>query len=100
MEKLWQKLEMVNGKEMLTALKGNNVEIETKGNGRLYYYWQSEGISASGEYKEEDNYIKVRKRFYDRFGNPITGNTFKQNELIIVGITFGKCIIQLKWIIL
>jgi uncharacterized repeat protein (TIGR01451 family) len=69
------------------ALKGNNVQIETKGNGRLYYYWQSEGISASGKYKEEDNYIKVRKRFYDRFGNPLTGNTFRQNELIIVGIS-------------
>jgi uncharacterized protein YfaS (alpha-2-macroglobulin family) len=70
-----------------TVLKGNNVQIEAKGNGRLYYYWQSEGISASGKYKEEDNYIKVRKRFYDRFGNPITGNTFRQNELIIVGIS-------------
>lgn len=69
------------------ALKGNNVQIETKGSGRLYYYWQSEGISASGKYKEEDNYIKVRKRFYDRFGNPITGSTFKQNDLIIVGIS-------------
>jgi uncharacterized protein YfaS (alpha-2-macroglobulin family) len=53
----------------------------------LYYYWQSEGISASGKYKEEDNYIRVRKRFYDRFGNPLAGNTFKQNELIIVGIS-------------
>ncbi|HEV8285652.1 MAG TPA: MG2 domain-containing protein [Chitinophagaceae bacterium] len=69
------------------ALKGNNIQIETKGTGRLYYYWQSEGISASGKYKEEDNYIRVRKRFYDRFGNPISGNTFKQNDLVIVGIT-------------
>ena len=69
------------------TLKGNNVQIETKGTGRLYYYWQSEGISANGKYKEEDNYISVRKRFYDRFGNPLSRNTFKQNELIIVGIT-------------
>jgi len=72
------------------ALKGTNIEIATKGNGRLYYYWQAEGISASGSYKEEDSYLKVRRRFYDRFGNPITGNTFKQNELIIVGITLEK----------
>jgi uncharacterized repeat protein (TIGR01451 family) len=68
-------------------LKGTNVEITTTGNGKLYYFWQSEGISASGKYKEEDNYIKVRKRFYDRFGSPISGNTFKQNDLIIIGIT-------------
>jgi len=74
----------------MAALKGTNIEIATKGNGRLYYYWQAEGISASGSYKEEDSYLKVRRRFYDRFGNPITSNTFKQNELIIVGITLEK----------
>jgi len=70
-----------------SILKGNNVQIETSGDGRLYYYWQSEGISASGKYKEEDNYIRVRKHFYDRFGNPLLGNTFKQNDLVIIGIT-------------
>jgi len=53
----------------MTTLKGTNIEIETKGNGRLYYFWQAEGISASGAYKEEDSYLKVRKRFYDRFGS-------------------------------
>lgn len=72
------------------ALKSTNVEIATKGNGRLYYFWQAEGISATGSYKEEDSYLKVRKRFYDRFGKSITGNTFKQNDLIIVGITLER----------
>jgi uncharacterized protein YfaS (alpha-2-macroglobulin family) len=72
------------------ALKATNVEIVTNGNGRLYYFWQAEGISASGSYKEEDSYLKVRKRFYDRFGKPITGNTFKQNDLVIVGITLER----------
>jgi uncharacterized protein YfaS (alpha-2-macroglobulin family) len=71
-------------------LKGNNVEIVTKGNGRLYYFWQSSGISASGSYKEEDSYLKVRKHFYDRYGRMITGNTFKQNDLVIVQITLEK----------
>lgn len=74
----------------MKALGGNNIEIVTKGSGRLYYFWQGEGISASGAYKEEDSYLKVRKRFYDRFGNPITGNIFKQNELVIIGITLEK----------
>jgi alpha-2-macroglobulin len=73
-----------------SALKSTNVEIATNGNGRLYYFWQAEGISASGSYKEEDSYLKVRKRFYDRFGKPITGNTFKQNDLVIVGITLER----------
>lgn len=71
-------------------LGGTNVNISTKGEGRLYYWWQSEGISMSGTYKEEDNYIKARKRFYDRFGNLINGNAFKQNELVIVQITIEK----------
>ncbi|MEP6700179.1 MAG: MG2 domain-containing protein, partial [Bacteroidota bacterium] len=74
----------------MKALGNNNVEIVTKGNGRLYYFWQAEGISASGAYKEEDSYLKVRKRFYDRNGKPITTNTFKQNELIIIGVTLER----------
>jgi hypothetical protein len=74
----------------MKALGGTNVEISTKGTGRLYFFWQAEGISASGAYKEEDSYLKVRKRFYDRFGNPVTGNSFKQNELIVIGITLER----------
>ena len=71
-------------------LKVNNVEIATKGSGRLYYFWQAEGISVTGNYKEEDNYLRVRKRFFDRNGRLIAGNTFKQNDLIIVQITLEK----------
>jgi uncharacterized protein YfaS (alpha-2-macroglobulin family) len=74
----------------MSVLKGNNIEIVTKGNGLLYYFWQAEGISASGSYIEEDNYLKVRKRFYDRSGNAISGNSFKQNELIIVALTLER----------
>lgn len=79
-----------NGKTLrLTAkqLGGTNVEIVTTGSGRLYYYWQSEGISASGDYKEEDSYIRVRRKFFDRYGRTITGSTFKQNDMVIVQLT-------------
>jgi uncharacterized protein YfaS (alpha-2-macroglobulin family) len=72
------------------ALKGTSIEITAKGNGQLYYFWQAEGISASGAYKEEDNYLKVRKHFYTRTGTPISGTTFKQNDLIIIGITLER----------
>jgi uncharacterized protein YfaS (alpha-2-macroglobulin family) len=71
-------------------LGGTNVEIASKGEGRLYYYWQSEGISASGSYKEEDNYIKVRRRFFDRYGRTIDGNSFTQNDLVIIQLTVEK----------
>jgi uncharacterized protein YfaS (alpha-2-macroglobulin family) len=66
------------------------VDIATHGTGRLYYYWEAEGISSTGAYKEEDNYLKVRKRFFDRFGHPITGTNFKQNDLIIVQLTLER----------
>lgn len=71
------------------ALQPGAIEIVTKGSGRLYYSWQAEGISSDGSYKE-DNYLKVRRTFYDRYGRVLTGNTFKQNDLIIVGITLEK----------
>jgi uncharacterized protein YfaS (alpha-2-macroglobulin family) len=76
----------------LTAkqLGGTNVEIVTKGEGRLYYYWQSEGISVSGTYKEEDNFIKIRKHFFDRYGRAISDNSFMQNDLVIVQLTLEK----------
>jgi uncharacterized protein YfaS (alpha-2-macroglobulin family) len=68
-------------------LGGTNVEILAKGQGRLYYFWKSEGISSTSEYKEEDNYIRVRRRFFDRNGKPMAGNSFVQNELVIVQVT-------------
>ncbi|NOQ26628.1 MAG: alpha-2-macroglobulin family protein [Bacteroidales bacterium] len=86
---------MSNGKKIGTCsnstitlitkeLKGTNIEISTEGTGQLYYFWETEGISASGKYLEEDNYIQVRKSFYDRYGQKIYNNTFKQNDLVLV----------------
>jgi hypothetical protein len=66
------------------------VTISTQGSGKLYYFWETEGISATGSYKEEDNFLKVRKRFFDRYGRPLTGNTFKQNDLVIVQVTLER----------
>ena len=73
-----------------SSLKGNNLEIVTHGKGPLYFFWTAEGISASGGYKEEDSYLRVRRRFFDRFGNPLTGTSFRQNDLVIIGVTLEK----------
>lgn len=77
-----------------SKLTSNQIEITTKGSGKLYYFWEAEGISASGNVKEGDNYLKVRRTFYDRYGKPKTNLDFKQNELIVVAIslenTFGR----------
>ena len=40
--------------------------------------------------KEEDNLISVRKTFYDRNGNPLSGNEFKQNDLVVVKLSFAS----------
>jgi uncharacterized protein YfaS (alpha-2-macroglobulin family) len=71
-------------------LSGKEVEITTSGKGKLYYSLISEGISATGDFKEEDNFIRVRKQFYDRYGKVLTGNTFRQNDMIIVGISIDN----------
>jgi uncharacterized protein YfaS (alpha-2-macroglobulin family) len=75
------------GKEVL---RSSNLEVVTKGSGRLYYSWQAEGISASGAHTEEDNFVKIRRSYYDRNGKPLTTNTFKQNDLVIVRLTLEK----------
>jgi hypothetical protein len=67
-----------------------NLEVATRGTGRLYYYWVAEGISATGAYKPEDSYLKVRRQYLTRNGQPVSGNRFRQNELIIVRVTVEK----------
>lgn len=68
-------------------LNNNEVSISTTGNGRLYYFYEVEGISTSGTYREEDSHLKVRKTFYDRFGNILTSSNFEQNDLIVIKVS-------------
>lgn len=68
-------------------LQGTDIIIQAKGKGALYYYWQATGISSSGKYVEEDQSVRVRRQFYSRTGSPLTGNAFRQNELIVVALT-------------
>ncbi len=83
----------LNGTDLKLSAKelgGSNIDVVTKGSGRLYYYWVAEGVSATGAYKEEDSYIKVRRQFYSRTGQPINANSFQQNDLVIVKVTIEK----------
>jgi uncharacterized protein YfaS (alpha-2-macroglobulin family) len=82
-----------DGKEMKYTTQdaaAKDMELVTKGEGRLYYYWQSEGISVSGQYKEIDNFLKVRRRFFDRFGRPVNGTSFGQNDLVVVQVSLER----------
>jgi len=79
-----------NGNNITVDLKTSGTEqlqVTMKGKGHYYYFAETSGISATGKYKEEDSYLKVRRSYYDRDGKPITNNTFTQNELIVVKLT-------------
>ncbi len=60
----------------------------TSGKGNLYWFAQSEGVSASGDYVDEDVNLQVRKHFFDRNGKPV--QTFKQNDLVVVKISLSS----------
>ncbi|MCD4680126.1 MAG: hypothetical protein K8S00_07045 [Bacteroidales bacterium] len=73
--------------KLVNDLNNKSVEITTAGSGRLYYFYEVEGISKSGKYKEGDSHLRVRKYFYDRFGNALTSDNFAQNDLVIVKVS-------------
>ena len=69
-------------------IAGKQVKVQSSG-GMMYYFWQIEGISADGKYVQEDKYLKVRKTFMYRNGQALSGNSFKQNDLIVIKITLS-----------
>ncbi len=77
-------------KVLKNQLGSENIILETKGSGKLYYWWQASGISSTGQFLEEDSYLKVRRQLFDRYGRAIAGNSFKQNDLIVVKLTLEK----------
>ncbi|MEP7263929.1 MAG: alpha-2-macroglobulin [Bacteroidota bacterium] len=71
----------------LKKLPPGKITINTTGSGSLYYSWTVEGLTKDGSYKEEDSNLRIRRSYLDRFGKPITGNTFHQNDLIVIKLT-------------
>lgn len=90
---------MVDGKKIKTfdgtdftidekKLNRSNIELVAKGSGEVYYFWSTEGVKSSGNVKEEDNYLQVRREFFDyRTGRKIIDNTFTQGQLVVCKIT-------------
>jgi len=78
-----------SNKDLQLPMDINNktVSITTKGKGTLYYYYEMSGIKLTPNVVDEDNLLKVRRRFLDRNGNQINGNSFSQNDLVVVEIT-------------
>lgn len=78
--------------EINKATGGNagNFEILAKGNAPLYYWWQASGISSTGTFTAEDKFIKVRRQVFDRYGKPLSGNVYRQGDLLIVQVVLEK----------
>jgi len=80
-----------NGKDDVSIdyadVKNQALNIETTGEGSLYYFWQLEGLSTKNEVEEVDNFLEVRKTFYDRAGNLIDINKVEQNDLIVIKLS-------------
>ncbi len=78
-----------NGQDLILRkdIVNRKIKIKATGNGQLYYFWNSSGLRADGSYLQEDKILKVRKSFYNRTGQEIRGNNFRQNELIVVKIS-------------
>ncbi|MEM7299091.1 MAG: alpha-2-macroglobulin family protein, partial [Bacteroidota bacterium] len=70
-------------------LKGT-LNIKTSGQGTLYYFWETEGISKDGSYMEKDSYIKVRRTFYHENGSVADLKNIDQNDRLIVKLTLSK----------
>ncbi|MEN7550911.1 MG2 domain-containing protein [Rapidithrix thailandica] len=77
-----------DGKDVILKDKiaGKSVQLQASG-GEVYYFWEMEGLNESGEYVEEDNHLKVRREYFDREGNRLSGNVFEQNDLVIVRLS-------------
>ena len=70
-------------------IAGKTINVNTKGKGALYYFAQQEGLSATGKYVEEDNFLKVRRQFFTRTGQLLSANQFKQNQLVVVKVSIS-----------
>ena len=67
------------------GVTGKKVEIALKGAGKLYYYYEIEGLNASGKFVEEDNFLKVRRIFMDRDGNLLSQTKpLKKGDMLVI----------------
>jgi hypothetical protein len=70
------------------GLEDGTVTIRAEGTGKIYYFWETEGLTPDGSYSEEDSHLKVRRTFFSRTGKPVTDlKNIRRNELIVVKIT-------------
>jgi hypothetical protein len=72
---------------LVENILGKTLKINASGAGVLYYFWEMQGVPASGKIKEEDSFLKVRRSFYNRAGQELKETEFTQNDLIVVKLS-------------
>ncbi|MCZ2355505.1 MAG: hypothetical protein LC115_02265 [Bacteroidia bacterium] len=86
----------VNGKVVKTFDKNGcsltNQELNgsvtiSLSNGNIYWTAIQEGVKASGNIIEKDQFLKVRRTYLTRTGQPILNYSVKQNNLVVCKIT-------------
>jgi hypothetical protein len=63
------------------------ITLSLQGEGKIYYSIVQEGIRKDGKIRIEDKNLRMRRQFFDRFGNPASLDGIKQNALLIVKLT-------------
>lgn len=86
-----------DGKDLIIRSDLNNkqVTIDATEKGILYYSYEVEGISASGRFTEEDNYLEARRAFFTRTGTPVTNLAFEQNNLVVVRVSIRSTLLDI-----
>ena len=81
------------GKDLaVNNVANRNLTLRTTGKGNLYYFWETEGISPGTPVREKDAYLKVRRQFLTRTGQPLGTPSFAQNDLVVVRITLEAAV--------
>ncbi|RRA98582.1 alpha-2-macroglobulin family protein [Larkinella rosea] len=73
---------------LTTGIANRKLKLATQGSGSLYWFAQTEGLSATGNYTEEDAGLRVRREFLNRDGAPMS--SFKQNDLVVVRLSLAS----------
>jgi len=85
-----KKIAGFDGKELkLTKdIANQKLAVKTQGKGDLYWFAQSEGMSATGSYVEEDQGLTIRRSYLTREGKPV--RTLHQNDLLVVKLSLSS----------
>lgn len=78
------------GKELKISkgIINQKLQVKTQGKGDLYWFAQTAGMSATGNYVEEDQGISIRRQFLTHSGAPV--QSFRQNDLVVVKLTLAS----------